>query len=137
MPLNFASFFKLERFFHLQPAISLSTVYFLLVFFGILFVLAIGFKIAQRISKQDCLYKTLLQKYFVMLMVMSVMGFFLVWFRYERAYFLSARFWLLVWFVGLIVWLVFVLKYQLKVLPESRKKLQKTKEFNKYLPKKK
>lgn len=137
MPLNLVSFFKLERFFHLQPAISLTTVYFLLEVFGVLFLLAILIKIIQITSKQDSFFKNLLQKYFVMLSTMSVIGFILVWFRYERAYFLSARFWLLVWFIGLVIWLYFILKYQIKTIPQARQQLQKTKEFNKYLPKKK
>ncbi|NCN07744.1 protein BatD [Candidatus Falkowbacteria bacterium] len=137
MPLNFVKFFTPERFFHLQPAVSLNTVYFLLVVFGILLGLAIGVKIAKKKTQKDTFYKILLQKYFVMLMTTSVIGLFLVWFRYERAFFLSARFWLLVWFIGFVAWLVVILKYQFKVIPEAREKLQKTQEFNKYLPKKK
>lgn len=137
MPLNLIKFFSPERFFHLQPAIAMSTVYFLCGFFGVLLVLAIGLKITMRISHRDCFYHTLLQKYFVMLITMSSLGFFLTWFRYERAYFISARFWLFVWLVAIIYWLIVILKYQFKVIPEARKKLQKTKEFNKYLPKKK
>ncbi len=137
MPFNLASFLKLERFLDLRPAISLTSVYFLLEVFGALVVLAILIRIIQKVSQKDSFYKSLLQKYFVMFLTMGLAGLFLVWFRYERAYFLSARFWLLVWLIGLVVWLVFVLKYQFKVVPQAREKLQKTKEFNKYLPKKK
>ena len=68
---------------------------------------------------------------------MGLIGEVIVWFRYERVYVLSARFWLLVWLIGLVVWLAFILKYQLKVIPQARAKLQKTQDFNKYLPKKK
>lgn len=137
MPLNFVKFFTPDRLFHLQPAIAISTVYFLLIFFGILLVSAIFIKIAMKINHRDCFHHTLLQKYFIMIATMSSLGFILTWFRYERAYFLSARFWLFVWFIGIIYWLVIILRYQFKVMPAARKKLQKTKEFNKYLPKKK
>ncbi|MDO8669626.1 MAG: hypothetical protein Q7K65_05010 [Candidatus Buchananbacteria bacterium] len=139
MPFNFdfSRFFNSSRFFDFQPAISLDTVYFLLELFGVLLILAAVVKAIQKFSQRDSFYKTLLQKYFIMLTTMSVIGFFLTWFRYERAYLLSARFWLLVWLIGTVVWLAFILKYQIKVMPQAREKLQKTREFNKYLPKKK
>lgn len=137
MPFDLTNFFKLERFFSLQPAIALATVYFLLKIFGALLVLALIIKIISKITKGDSFSKQLWHKYFVFLLTMSLSGLFLVWFRYERAYFLSARFWLLVWLIGFIVWLFYILKYQFKVMPQARAQLQKTQEFNKYLPKRK
>ncbi len=137
MPLNIASYFKLERFLSLQPAISTNTVYFLMIFFSALLIMAIIIKVITIKTTKDCFYKTLSQKYFVLLLTMSLIGIFLTWFRYERVYLLSARFLLLVWFVTFIAWLVYILKYQIKVVPQEREKLQKTIEFNKYLPKRK
>ena len=137
LPLDFTNFFKLERFLNLRPAIQLNTVYFLLVVFGAVLVAAIIFKIIQKVTSGDSFYKSLLQKYFVVFLTLGLIGLALTWFRYERVYVLSARFWLLVWLIGLVVWLAFVLKYQLKTVPRARTKLQKSKEFNKYLPKKK
>ena len=135
MPLNIASYFKLERFLSLQPAISINTVYFLMIFFSALLIVAIVIKVIVKKTTKDCFYKTLSQKYFVLLLTMSLIGIFLTWFRYERVYLLSARFLLLIWFVTFITWLVYILKYQIKVVPQERIKLQKTREFNKYLPK--
>ena len=137
MPLDLVSFFKLERFFNLRPAIQPNTVYFLLAVFGIVILIAIIFKVIQKTIKGDTFNKNLLQKYFVAFLTMGLIGEVMVWFRYERVYFLSARFWLLVWLIILIIWLAFILKYQLKIIPKFRTDLQKTKEFNKYLPKKK
>lgn len=137
MPLNLVSYFKLERFLSLQPAISVTTVYFLLVIFAALLLAALVLKVLHHRTKKDCFHKTLLEKYMVMLMTMSMIGLFLTWFRYERAYLLSARFLLLIWFIGFMVWLFFIVKYQFKIMPQERAKLQKTQEFNKYLPKRK
>ncbi|PJE58079.1 MAG: hypothetical protein COU81_02660 [Candidatus Portnoybacteria bacterium CG10_big_fil_rev_8_21_14_0_10_36_7] len=137
MPFNITSYFKLERFLSLQPAIALSTIYFLVAIFGGLLIMALIIKLTKKITHQDSFFKKLLQKYFVMLMTMSLLGLMLTWFRYERVYILSARFLLLVWFLGMAVWLVYILKYQFKVMPQERIKLQKTQEFNKYLPKRK
>lgn len=137
MPLDFTSFFKLERFFNLRPAIQLNTVYFLLAVFGLALLVAVILKIIQKTTHGDSFRKNLLQKYFTVFLTMGLIGEVLVWFRYERVYFLSARFWLVVWLIALITWLAWVLKYQLKTIPQSRANLQKTQEFNKYLPKKK
>ena len=137
MPLNLFRFVDLKRLFHLQPSIAMTTIYFLLVIFGAMLITAIIVKIWQKKNSGDGFAKKLLQKYSVMLTTLGIIGMVLVWFRYERVHVLSARFWLLIWFIGLVTWLVFIFKYQIKVIPKSRLELQKTKEFNKYLPKKK
>ena len=137
MPLNFQKFFNLARLTDLRPAIALNTVYFLLAVFGLMAIAGIVLKLIQKNKKFDAFAKRLLEKYFVMLTTMGSLGILLTWFRYERAYILSARFLLLVWFAGLVVWLVFVLKYQFKTIPQARADLQKTQEFKKYLPKRK
>ena len=137
MPLDIAKFFNLPRLLDLRPAIALNTVYFLLAVFAVLIIIATIIKIIKKTNKGDGFRQKLLEKYSVALFWLGVFGLILTWFRYERVNILSARFWLLVWFVGLIVWLAFVLKYQFKTVPAARQQLQKTQEFKKYLPKKK
>jgi hypothetical protein len=58
-----------------------------------------------------------------------------LFFSYERAVLLSARFWILVWFIGFGVWLVFIIK-RIKKLPAKETELKKQADFEKYLPKK-
>lgn len=137
MPLNLVKFFTPSRLFHMQPAIASSTVHFLLAIFGAMLIAAIITKIWKKKNGGDGFVRNLLERYAVMLTTLGLIGIVLTWFRYERVYIFSSRLWLLVWFVGLVTWFTYILKYQLKVIPESREKLQKSKEFNKYLPKKK
>ena len=137
MPLDLTNFFKLERFFSLQPSIALNTVYFLLAIFGAVIIAGIFFKVIQKIGRGDSFSKKLWQKYHLMFLTLGVIGVILTWFRYERVYVLSARFWLLVWLLGLVFWLALILKYQIKNIPPAREKSQRTNDFNKYLPKKK
>jgi len=137
MPLNVAKFFDPSRLFHLQPAIALSTIYFLLVAFGILVIASIVVKFLKKNGNGDNFLKNLYEKYFSVFLTMGIIGLVLTWFRYERVYVFSARFWLLLWFIGLVSWLTIIFRYQFKTIPQLREKKQKTREFNKYLPKKK
>jgi hypothetical protein len=137
MPLNFVKFFDPIRLFHLRPAIAGSTVYFLLVVFGVMVLTSIVLKIARKKSIGDAFVKILLKKYDLLLLVTGISGIALTWIRYERVYILSGRFWLLVWFTWFIVWLMLILHYQFRVVPSKRQELIKSKEFHKYLPKKK
>lgn len=137
MPLNIADFFDPQRLFAFQPAISITTVYFLLIVFGAMVVAASIVKLLQILSKGDAFSKRLLQRYFVMSMTMGLLGILLTWFRYERANLLSMRLWLLIWFIITVAWFIYILVYQIKIIPKSREALQKTRDFNKYLPKRK
>jgi len=62
-------------------------------------------------------------------------GFLFLFFGYERAVFLSSRFWYLVWFLIFGLWLFFIVK-RIKKLPEKEKNLRKQAQFEKYLPRK-
>lgn len=66
----------------------------------------------------------------------GIMGFILLFFGYERAVFLSSRFWYLVWFLSFGLWLFFILR-KIKKLPEKETNLRQQEQFEKYLPKKK
>lgn len=137
MPLNFVDFFSPSRFFSLRPAIDIRTVYFLLIFFGLLIAIGIVLGVLKSSKKISRLQSSVFGRYANMFLTLGIVGEVLVWFRYERVSILSARFWLFIWFVGLIVWLVFILKFQLKKVPEIMEKSKQRREFEKYLPKKK
>ena len=137
MPLNVIKFFNPSRLFHMRPSIDEGTIYFLLIVFGALIIAAIIVKIIQSVKKQEQFLNKLYSKYFYCLLVMGVLGEIAVWFRIERVNILSARYWLLIWFVGLVIWLYYVLKYQFKVVPKAREQLTQRQTFDQYLPKKK
>ncbi len=63
-------------------------------------------------------------------------GFLFLFFSYERAIFLSSRFWYIAWLLGYGLWLFFILK-RIEKLPEKETGLRKQAQFEKYLPKKK
>jgi hypothetical protein len=63
----------------------------------------------------------------------AIVGLLLTFFNYEMVPFLSARFWFLLWAIGMLVWLFFIFKIVIKI-PEKRARLEKEKEFKKYIP---
>lgn len=136
MPLDIIKFFTPAYFFNLRPAIALNTVYFLLIIFGALIVLAIAVKIIQKTKKRKPFSVRLLNKYFSWLITMGIIGEAMVWLRYERAPILSARFWLAIWLLGFILWLIYILEYQFRVVPQAKKQLAQKQIFNRYLPRK-
>ena len=61
------------------------------------------------------------------------LGLLLIFFNYEMVPFLSARFWLLLWAVSMLVWIFFIYRIVIKI-PEKRERLEKEKEFKRYIP---
>jgi len=70
------------------------------------------------------------------LLAAGITGYLFLFFNYERAVFLSARFWYVVWALAFGTWLIFVIK-KIKRLPAKQTQLHKQARFEKYLPKKK
>ena len=60
-------------------------------------------------------------------------GLILLFFSHELIPFLSARFWFLLWGLGIAVWLVFIFK-ALVAIPKKKKQIEKEREYKKYIP---
>ncbi|HNP75562.1 MAG TPA: hypothetical protein PKL09_04395 [bacterium] len=136
MPLDLVKFFEFDRLFHLRPAIALTTIYWLLAFFGIFVLASLIVWIIAKTKATERYQLKILNKYASMLLVMGLLGWLWTGIRYEKIFFLAGRFWFLVWLVGLAVWFYFIVKYQTKTVPLARKQAAERKMFNKYLPKK-
>lgn len=130
-------FFSPQYYFDLSPSVSGTALKVMLVIFACMVIAGIVVKVYEKLKTLHPAEEKLLGKYFSMLVVMGFVGILIAWFRYEGAYFLSMRFWLLVWLVGIIIWLMNILQFQLKVVPEAKKQTEQKKIFTKYLPKRK
>ncbi|MFA5133240.1 MAG: hypothetical protein WC459_00305 [Patescibacteria group bacterium] len=107
-----------------------------LVFFGLLILAGI---LADQVHKRrkDNFVLRFGAKYIKnWFLTAGIIGCLLLFFGYERAVFLSSRFWYLVWFISFGLWLYFVIK-KIKSLPQKEEDLKKKAQFEKYLPKKK
>jgi len=131
-------FFKASYWFHsssvpMQPTV----VQVLLTFFILLFLLSVIIRIvARRRRKEVDRYLTRTFRYFSSFcFVMSLFGFFLVFFTYEEVPFLGARFWYLLWLFIALVWLFFLWRYFFRIVPQKRSRSFEHKQKEKYLPK--
>ncbi|MDD3285723.1 MAG: hypothetical protein PHG95_03800, partial [Patescibacteria group bacterium] len=62
-----------------------------------------------------------------------IIGAVFFFFNYERAAFLSARFWLAIWIIIMLWWLWPIVK-QYRLVPAKQKQLAQEQEFKKYIP---
>jgi hypothetical protein len=63
----------------------------------------------------------------------AIIAAFLLFFNYELIPFLSARFWFILWVLGMIIWIVFIVLYA-KKLPAKKKEIEQEREYKKYIP---
>lgn len=121
--MNIFPLLKLHFWFNLRPEPLMSVNFWVLFFvFGLLLVIGstLYFKKMKRLGRGLLRF-----------------GFFgLVWmfFISQRVPFLSARFWLIVWFVWFLVWGYFTWRYLYVTLPKKREGNKQKAEFQKYLP---
>lgn len=109
------------------------------IWLGVFLVFVFG-GIALRIVrgyKSDGLIREVLRRYANLLFWMGILGLLWLFFRQESAPLLAWRFWLIVWFVGLVYWLFRTAYYHLKRLPEIRLEKEQRVKFAQYLPQRK
>ncbi len=134
---SFKNLFSISRTIDWRPNVSKEALLIFLFVFAVILVIAIVLKIMEKRKKSAGFEKKLMDKYFNLFLTVSLLGFFWTWCRYEKVLYLSARLWLWVLIIIFIMWLAWIIKYQLKIVPEARKKLEQKQIFEKYLPKKK
>lgn len=102
----------------------------LLVLCGLLLIMtaATAFLKVRPVS-----YRGRLKKLYGFFLTNTALGLLLMFFNYEAAPFLSARFWLAGWGLLMIIWLFFVIR-QLRRLPKINPNANPEEEIKKYLP---
>jgi len=131
------SFFQPARLLEMRPYSQPQTLKIMLGFFVLLGLIAIVIKLWEIYQQPTGYQKKLADKYLTFFGWLSFLGLFMVLARHERAPFISARFWLIVWLIIAIYWLYSIIKYQIKVVPEVQKQIEQKKQLQKYLSKKK
>lgn len=101
-----------------------------LIFLIILLLLSIFSGIRQM---KKGLYRPIWKRVYNFSLSNLIIGLILLFFNYESAVFLSARFWLAFWFIIILIWIFYIIKDFHKILIRQ-KNLSKEKEYKKYLP---
>lgn len=125
--------------FNLQPdALSASSEQILFIFFAAFVILgAITRILARHRRKDDKHLVAIYKKVGQLLLTMGIFGLLIFFFAFERLYFIGARFWFLLWGIGLVVWIVQIVRYAKVTVPAKREAQQKGKEQERYMPRKK
>jgi len=102
---------------------------------GFIFLLIILSIVSGVIRKRwsKSLYFSFWDSLYIFFFVNAAIGLLLTFFNYEMVPFLSARFWFLLWAIGMLVWLFFIYKIVMKI-PGKKAWIEKEKEFRKYIP---
>jgi len=117
--------------FNLRPEPLLPL--FVQIFFTFLILLLILTVISGIKQRQKSLYKIVWKKSYNFSIGNLIIGAVFFFFNYERAAFLSARFWLAAWAIIMLWWLWPIIK-NYKLVPVKKKQLEKEQEFKKYIP---
>ena len=115
------------------PAMSLRAITILAVSFGIIIIVGVAGKLAEKKIKDGLKIKAYRQIYHFGL-TMGILGFVYLFFSWQGVVLLSARFLLLIWLITLLTWLGFILKYLIFDVPRLRKNIDEKRAFNKYIP---
>ena len=121
----------LEYWFSVNPGALVANGFNLLVSFTILlFLLGI---IALIIKRRKGLYRGVFNRIYDFSVANFFIAILFLFFHYENIPFFTARFWLVIWLLGIILWVTHIAK-KIKAIPGKRKELEKEKERKKYLP---
>ncbi len=128
-------FFNPGYLFLAYPSPDVTLMPYLLIFFGILLILAIVSSVALKKNRKKPV-KALWRHLATWLWWSSIIGFLLLFFRYEGVYFLSMRFILLAWILAIIIWGSWILVYYKKGYQKFLAEYAKQKDKEKYIPRK-
>lgn len=126
-------FFNLSHLFSLQPkAMKPRALIILAVVFGVFVVAGLLCKISAK--KIDALKAKGFNRLFHLLFTMGLLGGLYLFFAWQGAALLSARFWLIIWLLVTLVWIFFIIKYLVLEVPAKRREIDQRRRFEKYLP---
>ena len=106
-------------------------------FFVLLFVLGIVTRIVASQRALDRYLQKVVTQSVTLLITMGLLGVALYFFSFERIRFFGARFWYLLWLVGLVFWVYRIVRHVKDEIPAARQRAHEQKEKQKYFPSKK
>lgn len=121
----------LKYWFNLRPEAFSSMAN--IIIFSFLGLLIIGTIVFFIFKNKKGVYKILFSKLYDFCLINLIIGLLLFFLSWQQISFLSARFWYMLWLIIFVVWFVEIMKTSGKI-SDLRKKRQKRKEFEKYLP---
>jgi len=132
--IKFSDLLTLNAWFNINPGpLGDQLLTILTWFFIIVIVIGFGFRVLAK-RQRGKIQAKVWRRFGKLGLTMGILGFVVLFFFYEGVPFLSARFWLLVWFIGLIAWKVYILIYLFRKIPQESRENKDKQNFEKYLP---
>ena len=126
-------FFDPSHLFAIQPpVIQTRAIMILAVLFGLLLVASLVCSIVA--PRLDSLKAKGFKRLMHLGLTMGILGYLYLFFAWQRAALLGARFWLVIWLAVTLVWVFFIVKYLVLVVPAKRMEIDQRRRFEKYLP---
>lgn len=119
-----------------RPRLVPLTPLFLYIFIGIIVVLFLAACLLYFLQKKSVSNKKIYISLYYFSLANFLIGLFLFFFRFEGLAFMTARYWLVLWFLSMAYWLYSIWK-KYKNIPQKRENNQRLEEYLKYLPRKK
>lgn len=131
--MDLATLFSFKFWFNLFPGYTNEIVLQILggVFLSSL-VLCVIFFLIKR--KTNSLNKKVFVSLSHLFLSLGLVGFLWLFFLYEEAYLLGARFWLLIIILAHLIWLGRIFLYLTLILPKEKEEAKNKKVFRQYLP---
>lgn len=130
-------FFTPSYLFDFRPAVSDLSLIVMMVVFGGMIVLAIALVIYEKFRKQEAVLRRTIELVIGWATTMGIIGLILLLARYERAHFMSGRFWLVAWLALTLAWLGIIVRHYFRLVPKAHAQHLQYEAFHKYLPKRK
>ncbi len=123
--LSFSFWFKM------RPGVLLPIYQKALI--AIIIIMGVSFFIFTIISKRKSIYNKIHRSLKSFGLANAIIGALILFFTFEMVPLLSSRFWFLVWGIEIAIWAYFMARTALEI-PKRRDRIEKEKEFNKYIP---
>lgn len=104
-----------------------------IAFITLLLLFLLSSIVAMIYKRKGGLYKKTLTRLYNFSISNFVIAVILLFLRYEVVPFLSARFWIALWFITAVIWL-YVIFLPVKELKGKKEEEKRKKEINKYIP---
>ena len=128
-----AYFFNPAHLFTVRPnAMNTRAIIILAVIFSILIIAGVVSKVLAKTN--DSLKAKGYTRFFYLFLSMGLIGYLYLFFAWQGAVLLSARFWLLILLIFALTWAGFIIKYLAKDAPKQREEINKKRQFEKYIP---
>lgn len=135
---NLQQFIKLDYYLNPRPTYVAGEFLFYAIFFAIILVVAIILKkFFDSKSKSLKPYNFFREKFFSSFITCVIIGFVLLFFRWEYLYYLSSRILLIITFIITLIFLTSFIIYRSKRLPKEVEEFTNRQNYQKYIPQQK